>query len=729
MAVKNGQEQQGEQGGTHQPADDHNGKGFLDFRARAAGEKQGHQAQGSDGGGHEHRAQTPLRPIPHHLIQGQALGLELVEIGDHYHPVQHRNTQEGDEAHGGGHGQVLAGNEQGQHATHQGEGDHAQDQTGLTQGTEGGKEEQENQPQGHGHHQHEALGGPLLVFKLAAPDNVITGGQLDFLGHPGLGVLDEADQIPAPHIGLDDHVALGVFPIHLHRPFHPLQTGHLGQGHGASIGQGKAQVGKAVHAGLEVSPAPQQHRGAPSRLHHLTGGETFQQGLEGVLDLFHGQAQAAHRQPVQIHLQVLDPGIFLGEGVFRSRHGLDDGHGLVRQLVEPVQVRTENFDGDVPPYPGKHFRNPHVDGLGEAVGDAREVGHDPPHLVREPILVRLTPLVHGLEHQEGIRFIEAHGVQADFIRPYPGDDFFHLRHPGQDGFLDAAVHGRGVIQADGGQLFQLHDHVPLVHGGQEGLAQQGVGPRRQGQEAQGAQDHGLGVAEGPGLEGGVGGVELFHQPGFMVFPLAHEQGGQGRNHGQGQHQGGGQGEDDGQGHGDEELAFQAFQGEQGEKDDDDDGDAGGHGQGHFPDRPIDHVEQGQTGLVGGLGEVGFHVFHNHHGPVHQHADGDGQAPQTHEIGGEAEPVHENEGEQGGEGQNQGDHQGRPEIAEEGQEQEDDQHNGFPQGFRHRAHGPLHQVAPVVEGLDGDALGQGFLDFRQLVFDPGHHLLGVGAPQA
>ena len=139
------------------------------------------------------------------------------------------------------------------------------------------------------------------------------------------------------------------------------------------------------------------------------------------------------------------------------------------------------------------------------------------------------------------------------------------------------------------------------------------------------------------------------------------------------------------------------------------------------------MEGGQ--VVRCLRQFALDVFDDHHRRVHQHADGDGQAAQAHQIGREAEDAHENEGGQGREGQHDGDHQGRAQVAEKGEQEQDHQHDGLQQGLGHGADGPIDQVAAIVKGLDGDALGQGRGDLGQPGLDALDHRARIGAAQA
>jgi hypothetical protein len=117
----------------------------------------------------------------------------------------------------------------------------------------------------------------------------------------------------------------------------------------------------------------------------------------------------------------------------------------------------------------------------------------------------------------------------------------------------------------------------------------------------------------------------------------------------------------------------------------------------------DQVQRRQ--VVRRLGQLAFDVLDHHHGGIDQHADGDGQAAQAHQVGRQPEHAHQDEGGQRRQRQHQGHDQRRAQVAEEGEQQHDDQHDGFEQRLGDRADRPLDQIAAVVEGFDRDARRQ------------------------
>ena len=104
--------------------------------------------------------------------------------------------------------------------------------------------------------------------------------------------------------------------------------------------------------------------------------------------------------------------------------------------------------------------------------------------------------IPGIEHHEGVGLVEAHRVEAKFVGAGAGDDGFDFRYLRQDGALYGAVDGDGLVDADGGQFFKLHDQVALIHCRHEALAEQHEGASGGGQCNGCTQHVGTAVTEG-----------------------------------------------------------------------------------------------------------------------------------------------------------------------------------------------------------------------------------------
>ena len=127
-----------------------------------------------------------------------------------------------------------------------------------------------------------------------------------------------------------------------------------------------------------------------------------------------------------------------------------------------------------------------------------------------------------------------------------------------------------------------------------------------------------------------------------------------------------------------------------------------------------------------LAQVFKDVFHHHHGAIHQHADGHGQATQRHQVGGHAQAGHRQQGQANGKRNGQ-QNQGRgTQVHQEQGQHDDDKDEGQQQGGDHCADGFFHQICLVVEHLKLHTVRQGLLDARFAFLDAIDGGLCIGA---
>jgi hypothetical protein len=106
-------------------------------------------------------------------------------------------------------------------------------------------------------------------------------------------------------------------------------------------------------------------------------------------------------------------------------------------------------------------------------------------------------------------------------------------------------------------------------------------------------------------------------------------------------------------------------------------------------------------LLGPLA-VADDIFRHHDARVHQHADGDGDAGERHDVRGDAEPVHQDERNQDGGGQRQRDDEDAAEVEQEQDVRERHENDLLGERVLERVDGAADEVAAVVEGFDGHA---------------------------
>ena len=126
----------------------------------------------------------------------------------------------------------------------------------------------------------------------------------------------------------------------------------------------------------------------------------------------------------------------------------------------------------------------------------------------------------------------------------------------------------------------------------------------------------------------------------------------------------------------------------------------------------------------GMRQQSKRVLDEHHGAVHHHPRPDRQAGQRHQVGRDAELLHQDEGDQ--HRQRQGhDHDDRgTEFAKEKEQDDGHQNGALDQGTLRRPQCLLDQFRPVVVGHQRHTLGQGRLRHSQLGLDGVHHGLRV-----
>ena len=112
--------------------------------------------------------------------------------------------------------------------------------------------------------------------------------------------------------------------------------------------------------------------------------------------------------------------------------------------------------------------------------------------------------------------------------------------------------------------------------------------------------------------------------------------------------------------------------------------------------------------------------------IHHGTDGNGNAPQRHDVGVNALVMHDDERRQNPQGQRHNGHKGRAQVKEE-----DGAHHGHYQKFFQQlvaqvGDGALNQAGAVVHRHNFNALGQATLQLRQLCFHGGNGVQSVFA---
>ncbi|MPM54989.1 hypothetical protein SDC9_101772 [bioreactor metagenome] len=221
----------------------------------------------------------------------------------------------------------------------------------------------------------------------------------------------------------------------------------------------------------------------------------------------------------------------------------------------------------------------------------------------------------------------------------------HLGHRLRNGLLHRQVDVQRALQPDGWRLLQLQQHIALVHGRHEGLTGAAIGRNPRHQCGHRHHRGTLWMAQCGVQQRPVQPRCHAHHPGLAVRALLEQQRGQHRHQRERQQQRRAQREHNGQRHRRKQFALQPLQREQGQKRQADDENARSHRHGHLSRRRKDAMQArllrpGRVRIQAADG-----VFHHHHRRIHQHADGNRQAAQAHQVGAHARHPHQQKGAQ------------------------------------------------------------------------------------
>ena len=121
-----------------------------------------------------------------------------------------------------------------------------------------------------------------------------------------------------------------------------------------------------------------------------------------------------------------------------------------------------------------------------------------------------------------------------------------------------------------------------------------------------------------------------------------------------------------------------------------------------------------------------HVFCHHNARVYQHADGDGDSSQRHDVRRDARALHEQKSAQHRKGQGNGNHQDAAEVPQKKHVRERDQDQLFNQCAAQCVYRVIDENAAVIERNDPYAGWQAWLNLADLLLDGLDDIARIGA---
>src|SRR5215510_951273 len=271
---------------------------------------------------------------------------QLIEIADHYHAIQHCLSEKRDKTDGRRNAQMDAREAEREDAPDQREWHVEQDQQRAPGRAEGVEEQREDQQHADRHNQRQPFHRPLLVFKLAAPGQVIPRRHLRLAAHPFFHLGHQTAHVAVANEDADGHYSRTHLAANVHAAGFDRDRRELVER--------DAPTRRRVHQnGLDViHPAllfGQAHDDGELLLSLPDFGRLFaaERGFDHVLNVGDFQPIAGRIRAVNFYLQLWDLAVAVNERPRDAAHRRDGIQYFQRLLSQHVAVRAENLDDDL----------------------------------------------------------------------------------------------------------------------------------------------------------------------------------------------------------------------------------------------------------------------------------------------------------------------------------------------------------------------------------------------
>ena len=289
----------------------------------------------------------------------------------------------------------------------------------------------------------------------------------------------------------------------------------------------------------------------------------------------------------------------------------------------------------------------------------------------------------------------------------------HLGKLLHEQFFGGALQCHRIAQGNAVAANHLDRHRAFIELRNELRAQLGEQPPGAGKEEKGDRHHQPPQPQGSGQQGRVKCLRASHDPAFFFTDVAAQEPRAQRGHqGERQHERAHEREHHGHRHRAEHFPFDPGERENRHIDDRDNEHAEKHGPGHFAGGTA-HFRQPLCGqelspqLMLFLRDVPQDVFDHHDGPIDNEAEVD--RSEAHQIGADLCLHHAGEHEKKGERNGQCDDEGRPPIAQKGEQYNRHEDRALKEILLHGVYGRIDQIRAVIDDTDHDARREFFLN--------------------
>ena len=585
----------------------------------------------------------------------------------------------------------------------------------MAEGAEGGIYHDEDEEEGKGDDEGEALVGFLLEFIGAAPGGEGSGWEFDLLFDGGFGLGDKAADIASGNVGLNGDEALAVFAGDLAGADEGLEGGDFVEWDEGAFGAADDGLADGFWVVAVLWGVADEDVKASDAFKDESGAGAADTGLNDVLDVGDVEVVTCGGGAVDLDEELGGTGDLIDLDIAGAFDFTEDGRDLVGVMEEGVEVFAEDFEGEFCLDAFEEFVDGHFDGLGIIDDDARGM----PDGFAEGFdhgfgIVGDAPFGGGSHEEVEFRGVDGVGVGTDFAAPDAGDDLVDFGDF-EEASLDGLGHVSGGVDGDGGCHLEFDDEGAFVEARGEFGAEARDESEAEGEDEEGGEAGETRACDEGGKDSAVGVLEAGRAWVGAVFVFWGPHTGMGDDGADEERveEGAGHGEGDGVSEGAEGFALDSGEGEEGEEDEDDDGDREPDGAGDLEAGLDDGFGAGEAGLGA---EVLVDVLGHDDGTIDEHSDCDGDSAEGHEIGGDPEVIHSEGGKEDGEGEGEGDDDGGSPTAHKEGEGKCHEGDALKEGVGDGADRGFNEGFLFVVRDDLNAFGEAFVDFLDFVFD-------------
>ncbi len=494
----------------------------------------------------------------------------------------------------------------------------------MAEGAEGGIYHDEDEEEGKGDDEGEALVGFLLEFIGAAPGGEGSGGELDLLFDGVFGFGDEAADVASGNVGLNGDEALAVFAGDLAWADEGFEGGDFVEWDEGALGATDEGLADGFWVVAVLWGVADEDVEASDAFKDESGAGTADAGLNDVLDVGDVEVVTCGGGAVDLDEELWGAGDLVDLDIAGAFDFGEDGGDLVGVMEEGVEVFAEDFEGEFCLDAFEEFVDGHFDGLGVVYDDAGGVADGFAEGFNHGFgIVGDAPLGGGCHEEVEFGGVDGVGVGTDFAASDAGDDFVDFGDF-EEASLDGLGHVSGGVDGDGGCHLEFDDEGAFVEAWGEFGAEAWDEGESEGEDEEGGEAGEAGACDEGCEDSAVGVLEAGRARVGVVFVFWGPHAGMGDDGAdeEGVEEGAGHGEGDGVSEGAEGFAFDSGEGEEGEEDEDDDGDCEADGSGDLDAGLDDGIGAGVVGLGA---EVLVDVFGHDDGTIDEHADCDGDS--------------------------------------------------------------------------------------------------------